>query len=38
MSPFVRFLWWVLYPFVKPIVMILDHLVEHDEGKIVLDH
>lgn len=36
LAPFVKFLEFIFYPFVKPIVMLLDKLVEHDEGKIVL--
>lgn len=37
MAPFVRGLECVLYPFVKPIVFVLDKLIEHDEKQIVLD-
>jgi metal transporter CNNM len=36
MSPFLRFLQCILYPFVKPIVYILDNWLGHHEGKITL--
>ena len=36
-SSFVVFLECIFYPFVKPIVLVLDRLIEHDEGKIQLD-
>lgn len=38
MSPFVKFLQCIFYPFVKPIVWILDKIIEHDEGKLILNH
>ena len=38
LSPFVKFLQCIFYPFVKPIVWILDQLIEHDQGKLILDH
>jgi metal transporter CNNM len=38
MSPFVKFLQCIFYPFVKPIVWILDNMIEHDEGKLILNH
>ena len=36
MSPFVRFLQCILYPFVKPIAYVLDHWLGHEEAKIKL--
>lgn len=36
LSPFVRFLECILYPFVKPIVYLLDNAVGHEEEKIKL--
>jgi len=38
MSPFVKFLQCIFYPFVKPIVWILDKIIDHDEGKVILNH
>ena len=38
MSPFVKFLECIFYPFVKPIVWILDKIIDHDEGKLILNH
>lgn len=38
MSPFVKFLQCIFYPFVKPIVWILDKIIDHDEGKLILNH
>jgi metal transporter CNNM len=38
MSTFIKMLECILYPFVKPIVFILDKFIEHDEGKLILTH
>jgi len=38
MSPFVKFLQCIFYPFVKPIVWILDKIIDHDVGKLILNH
>jgi metal transporter CNNM len=38
MSPFIRVMECILYPFVRPIVMLLDRFIEHDEGKLILTH
>lgn len=37
-SSFIRFLQCILYPFVKPIVVLLDQIIEHNEGGIILTH